>query len=69
MQAKQGNHIINPLKKKRKKPTEKDWRGIMDLRTELALIPDPRIVDLTPSGRQKNKHGIQTRRRKRWERR
>jgi hypothetical protein len=39
----QGNRIINPLKKKRKKPTGKDWRGIMDIRTELARIPDLRI--------------------------
>jgi hypothetical protein len=39
----QGNHIIKPLKKKRKELTEKDWRGIMDIRTELALIPDPRV--------------------------
>jgi predicted transposase YbfD/YdcC len=39
----QGNRIINPLKKKRKKPTETEWRGSMDIRTELALIPDPRI--------------------------
>jgi transposase len=26
-------------------------------------------MDLTPSGRQKNKHGLQTRRRSRWEKR
>jgi hypothetical protein len=39
----QGNRIINPLKKRRKEPTGKGWRGIMDIRTELALIPDPRI--------------------------
>jgi hypothetical protein len=34
---------LKALKKKRKEPTGKDWRGIMDIRTELALIPDPRI--------------------------
>jgi hypothetical protein len=39
----QGNRIINPLKKKRKKPIGTEWRGIMDIRTELSLIPDPRI--------------------------
>jgi hypothetical protein len=39
----QGNRIIKPLKKKRKEPTGKDWKEKMDIRTELALIPDPRI--------------------------
>jgi hypothetical protein len=39
----QGNRIIKPLKKKKKEPTGKRWRGNMDIRTELALIPDPRI--------------------------
>jgi hypothetical protein len=37
----QGNRIIKLLKKKEKEPTGKDWRGIMDIRTELALIPAP----------------------------
>jgi hypothetical protein len=31
-----GQRIINPLKKRRKKPTGKGWRGIMDIQTELA---------------------------------
>jgi hypothetical protein len=39
----QGERIINPLKKRRKEPGGKGWRGIMDIRTGLALIPDPRI--------------------------
>jgi hypothetical protein len=39
----QGNRIINPLKKRRKAPAGKGWRGITDIRTELALIPAPRI--------------------------
>jgi hypothetical protein len=39
----QGNRIINPLKKKRKSRQEKTWRGNMDIRTELSLIPDPRL--------------------------
>jgi hypothetical protein len=37
----QGNRIINPLKKKTKKPIGTGWREIMDIRTELARIPPP----------------------------
>jgi hypothetical protein len=39
----QGNRIIKPLKKKGKEPAGKGWRGKMDIRTKLALIPAPRI--------------------------
>jgi hypothetical protein len=39
----QGNRIIKPFKKNREEPTGKGRRGIMDIQTELALIPDPRI--------------------------
>jgi hypothetical protein len=40
-ERRQGNRIKKPLKKKRKEPAGKGWRGIMDIRTELALIPGP----------------------------
>jgi hypothetical protein len=39
----QGNRIIKPLKEKEKKTTGRGWRGIMDIRTSLSIIPDPRI--------------------------
>jgi predicted transposase YbfD/YdcC len=39
----QGNRIIKKLKKKRKRTTGKGWRDIMDIRTNLSIIPDPRI--------------------------
>jgi hypothetical protein len=39
----QGNRIIKRLKKKEKQTTGKSRRGLMDIRANLAIIPDPRI--------------------------
>jgi hypothetical protein len=39
-----GNRIIKELKKKKKQTIGKSRRGRMDIRANLAIIPDPRIA-------------------------